>query len=319
MAGLSLVTGATGFAGGHLIEHLLDSLGGRQSALAAWANPRGAHVGTRNPAIVWNAVDLLDRDAVCHAIAALQPSVVYHCAGAADVGTSWDDPVTPLKVNALGTHHLFDALRLAGLNTAVVLAGSAAVYRATTAPIGEESPIGPSSPYGVSKLAQEMLAVRETSFPVFVARPFNHAGPRQAPAFVTSSFARQIAEVEAGVAPPILSVGNLDARRDITDVRDTVRAYRMLPENGQPRRPYNICSGRAYRIGDLLEMLLARARVKIRITSDPARLRPSDSPVLLGDPARVGSEIGWHATIPIEDTLRDLLDYWRLRVAIPRA
>ena len=319
MAGPPLVTGATGFAGSHLVEHLLHSQLEREAVVAAWAHPHGAPVIARDPNIAWNAVDLLDREAVRDAIAALRPSVVYHCAGAADVGTSWVDPVTPLKVNALGTHHLLDAVQLAGSNTAVVLAGSATVYRASPEGITEESPIAPSSPYGVSKLAQEMLAGRVTSFPVFLARPFNHAGPRQSPAFVTSSFARQIAEIEAGMETPVLRVGNLDARRDITDVRDTVRAYRMLAASGRPGRPYNICSGRAYRIGDLLEILLARALAPIRVASDPARLRPSDNPVLLGDPSRVWTEVGWQATIPIEDTLKDLLDYWRLRVAVARA
>ena len=314
MAGLPLVTGATGFAGGHLVDHLIAV----EPSVAALANPRGVAATARHPNVAWHAVDLLDGPAVREAIAAIRPSVIYHCAGAADVGTSWADPVTPLAVNALGTHHLLEAVRLAGLHATVVLAGSATVYRASADAVSEESPIGPSSPYGVSKLAQEMLGARVTSFPVVLARPFNHAGPRQAPAFVTSSFARQIAEIEAGGASPELSVGNLDARRDITDVRDTVRAYRMLAESGHAGRPYNICSGRAYRIGDLLEMLLTRARVPITIVSDPARLRPSDQPVILGDPSRTATEIGWLARIPIEDTLSDLLEDWRLRVAAAR-
>jgi GDP-4-dehydro-6-deoxy-D-mannose reductase len=320
VAGLPLVTGATGFAGSHLVEHLLE----REPAIAAWANPRGVAVGARDSRITWQTVDLLDRETVRAAIATLQPSVVYHCAGAADVGTSWADPVTPLKVNALGTHHLLEAVRLAGSGSTVVVVGSATVYRGSAEPVDEESPFGPSSPYGVSKLAQEMLAARiasspADSFPVLLARPFNHAGPRQSPAYVTSSFARQIAEIEAGVASPVLSVGNLDARRDITDVRDTVRAYRMLAEHGRPFRPYNVCSGRACRIGDLLEMLLAQARTAITVVSDPNRLRPSDQPVILGNPSRIRTEVGWHATIPIEDTLRDLLGYWRLHVAAARA
>jgi GDP-4-dehydro-6-deoxy-D-mannose reductase len=251
-------------------------------------------------------------------IAALQPSIVYHCAGAADVGTSWADPVTPLKVNALGTHHVLDAVRFAAPTTSVVVVGSASVYRVSQDAIDEESPIGPSSPYGVSKLAQEMLAARVTAFPVFLARPFNHAGPRQSSAFVTSSFARQIAEIEVGRSAPVLSVGNLDASRDITDVRDTVRAYQMLAKNGIAGRPYNVCSGRAYRIGDLLEMLLALARTNIRVASDPARLRPSDNPVMLGNPSRIGTDVGWHPTISIADTLKDLLEYWRRRVAVAR-
>ena len=316
MAGLPLVTGATGFAGSHLVDHLLE----REPAIAAWSNPRGMAVSASNPKVTWDAVDLLDREAVRDAVARLQPSVVYHCAGAADVGTSWGDPVTPLRVNALGTHHLLEAVRLAASNSTVVVVGSATIYRASADPLDEESPIGPSSPYGVSKLAQEMIAARigafpVAPFPVVLARPFNHAGPRQSPAFVTSSFARQIADIEAGIAPPVLSVGNLDARRDITDVRDTVRAYRLLAERGRPCRPYNICSGRACRIGDLLEMMLAQARTQIQVSSDPTRLRPSDQPLILGDPSRTRTEVGWHATIPIEDTLKDLLAYWRHRVA----
>jgi GDP-4-dehydro-6-deoxy-D-mannose reductase len=316
VAGLPLVTGATGFAGSHLVDHLLE----HEPAIAAWSNPRGMAVSTSSPKVMWDAVDLLDREAVRGAIARLQPSVVFHCAGAADVGTSWGDPVTPLKVNALGTHHLLEAVRLAGSQTTVVVVGSASIYRASANPVDEESPIGPSSPYGVSKLAQEMLAARVAAFPVspfpvLLARPFNHAGPRQSPGFVTSSFARQIAEIEAGGAPPVMSVGNLDARRDITDVRDTVRAYKLLAERGRPYRPYNICSGRAYRIGDLLEMMLAQARTPITVASDPTRLRPSDQPLILGDPSRTQTEVGWHATIPIEDTLKDLLAYWRQRVA----
>jgi GDP-4-dehydro-6-deoxy-D-mannose reductase len=308
-----LVTGATGFAGSHLVELLIA----REPAIAAWSNQSGTAIGASDPKIAWQAVNLLDRAVVRDAIARLTPSIVYHCAGAADVGTSWADPVSPLQVNALGTHHLLEAVRLAGSDTTVVLAGSATVYRASGGPLDEESPIGPSSPYGVSKLAQEMLGAR-ASFPVVLTRPFNHAGPRQSSAYVTSSFARQIAEIEAGIAGPVLSVGNLDARRDITDVRDTVRAYQLLGERGRPGRPYNICSGQAYRIGDLLEMLLARAQAKVTIASDPARLRPSDNPLILGDPARISAEVGWHATIPIEDTLADLLDYWRNRVAAAR-
>jgi GDP-4-dehydro-6-deoxy-D-mannose reductase len=311
VAGLPLITGATGFAGSHLVEQLIQT----EPAIAAWSNPRGTAIAERHPKIQWNAVDLLDREAVVAAIAALEPSVVYHCAGAADVGGSWADPVRPLEVNALGTHYLLDAFRRVGLTSPVLVIGSAAAYRASENALGEESPIGPSSPYGFSKVAQEMLALRATQSPIFLARPFNHAGPRQSPAYVTSSFARRIAEIEAGLVAPVLEVGNLDARRDVTDVRDTVRAYQMIVANGRAGRPYNVCSGRAYRIGDLLDTLLGFTRVRIQVSHDPARLRPSDNPVMIGDPSRIASEVGWRAAISIEETLKDLLDYWRLRFA----
>jgi GDP-4-dehydro-6-deoxy-D-mannose reductase len=189
------------------------------------------------------------------------------------------------------------------------------VYRQSPEPIAEDHPLGPASPYGVSKLAQEMLALRAHELPVVVARPFNHAGPRQDDTFATSSFGLQIAEIEAGLREPVLRVGNLSARRDITDVRDVVRAYRLLVERGQPGRVYNVCSGHAYRVGDLLDALVGMSDVAIRVETDPARLRPSDNPIVLGDHSRVTAETGWSPEIPIETTLRDLLAYCRERTA----
>ena len=158
------------------------------------------------------------------------------------------------------------------------------------------------------------MAALESGAPILIARPFNHAGPRQEDAYVTSAFARQIAEIEAGQAEPVLHVGNLDSRRDITDVRDTVRGYRAIVDRGAIGRPYNVCRGTAYRIGDLLDILLSIARVRVRVERDPSRLRPSDNPVVLGDRDRITAEIGWVPDIPIERTLADLLDDWRQRV-----
>jgi GDP-4-dehydro-6-deoxy-D-mannose reductase len=315
VAGAPLVTGATGFAGSHLVEHLIA----REPAVAAWANPRGTVPDATDSRIQWRAVDLLDRDAVIAAIAELRPSAIYHCAGSADVADSWPHPVKPLQVNALGTHHLLNAVREAGLTGPVVVAGSATVYRPSAAPISEDSPIEPKNPYGVSKLAQEMIVARAVWCPVVLARPFNHVGPGQLPVFATSSFARQIAEIEAGLDEPVLYVGDVDARRDMTDVRDTVRGYRMLAESGRAGRPYNVCRGVAYRIGDLLDTLLTLAQRKIRVVTDTERFRPSDNPVLIGDPSRIATEVGWQPEIPIEDTMRDLLNYWRRALAAARS
>ena len=308
MPGPPLVTGATGFAGSHLVDELLT----RAPQVAAWAHRGGARTpGTADARVRWTSVDLLDRAAVRDALAEARPSVVYHCAGIAHVGESWTAPARALRVNALGTHHVLEGAREAGLTCPVLVTGSALVYRPSTQPLREDDPIGPADPYGVSKLAQEMLALRAQHAPVFVARPFNHAGPRQAPSYSTSSFARQIAEIEAGLSAPTLRVGNLDSRRDITDVRDTVRAYVAMVERGHPARPYNVCSGNAYRVRDLLDALVSLARVPIAIEVDPARLRPSDNPVIAGDRSRITSETGWAPAIPIERTLGDLLNYWR--------
>jgi GDP-4-dehydro-6-deoxy-D-mannose reductase len=210
----------------------------------------------------------------------------------------------------MGTHAVLSGLQRAGTDIPVVVTGSALVYRPSASALTEDSPIAPSSPYAVSKLAQEMRAAEETGR-VVVARAFNHAGPRQSSSYVTSSFARQIAEAEAGLREPVLRVGNLEARRDITDVRDTVRAYRLLAECGRARRAYNVCRGEAYRIGDLMESLVRQSRVAIRVELDPARLRPSDNPVVLGSAARIRAEAGWEPRIPIDQTLDDLLEHWR--------
>jgi GDP-4-dehydro-6-deoxy-D-mannose reductase len=311
-----LVTGATGFAGSHLVEHLLES----EPHVLGWGNPAGRAVpaGRLRDRVTWTAVDVTNADAVTRALADAEPSVIYHCAGIADVQVGWRDSARALSVNVIGTHVLLRAVERLNLRVPVLVTGSALVYRPRTDALTEESAIAPSSPYGISKLAQEMAA-RAVRGRVLIARPFNHAGPRQADSYVTSSFARQIAEAEAGLREPVLRVGNLDARRDITDVRDTVRAYRLLVERGQSSRPYNVCIGEAYRIGDLLELLMGHARIAITVQPDPARLRPSDNPVVLGSAARIHSETGWTPQIPIDRTLTDLLDYWRRSVSDPAA
>lgn len=312
MPGPPLVTGATGFAGSHLLDHLLED----EPSVAAWAHVHGrqTHLAT-DARVVWSSVDLLDRDAVVDALADLRPSVVYHCAGIAHVGESWLKPLRALSVNVLGTHHVLEGIRLAGLRCPILVIGSALIYHPSLNALCEEDPIGPSDPYGISKLAQEMLAARALDQPVFIVRPFNHAGPRQSSAYVTSSFAKQIAEIEAGRREPIIRVGNLDSKRDITDVRDTVRAYRLVVQRGTPGRPYNVCSGEAYRVRDLLEALTARSQTSIRIEIDPERLRPNDNPIIAGDHSRIAAETGWQPRIPIERTLEDLLDYWRAQTA----
>jgi GDP-4-dehydro-6-deoxy-D-mannose reductase len=311
VAGACLVTGGTGFAGSHLIEHLLE----REPSVAAWFNPSGHSPSPLDPRIDWHAVDLLDRQAVRLSVSELAPRAIYHCGGIADVSSSWSHPEKSLRVNAFGTWYLLEAVREAGLDCPILVTGSALVYRPSPNAITEASPIGPSNPYGLSKLAQEMVATRDPRDRTFLVRPFNHAGPRQSSSYVTSSFAQQIARIEAGLREPSVRAGNLDAQRDITDVRDTVRAYRLILERGRHGQPYNVCRGRAYRVGDLLDTLLGMARVHVRVEVDPARLRPSDNPIVLGDRSRLTAETGWQPLIPIERTLADLLDYWRAQTA----
>lgn len=307
MQGIPLITGATGFAGGHLLERLTASGG----EVHAFAHTGGQQPAAR-PGVHWTFIDLVEREAVRRALADARPSVIFHCAGIADVHDAWRAPARALRVNVLGTHNLLEACRDAGIICRVVVTGSALIYRPRMEPIAEDDPIAPVTPYGVSKLAQEMTA-RASGLPVLLARPFNHAGPGQSPAYASSAFAQQIARIEAGLVEPVLRVGNLDSRRDITDVRDTVRAYQALADSGVPLRAYNVCSGRGYRMRDLLDILLSCARVRARVEVDPERLRPSDNPVIVGSHQRLTDDTGWQPEIPIERTLSDLLDYWRAR------
>lgn len=263
-------------------------------------------------------MELLDPIAVREAIRQLRPAQVYHLAGAAAQGKSWDHVDETLRVNVMGTHHLLEALH--SMSEAekprTLVIGSATIYRPSEQTLDEDAAIGPKSPYGLSKLAQEMVA-RQTfdhhGLPVMVARSFNHIGPRQGPGFVAADFARQIAEIEAGDAEPVMAVGNLSPRRDLMDVRDTAQAYVALMRAGQPGRAYNVCAGRAYAISELLDGLLRHSSVRVDVRVDPAKLRPVDQPLVLGSYARLARETGWAPQIPLDRTLVDLLDYWRTR------
>ena len=305
-----LVTGATGFAGGHLVEYLA-----RSGDVVGWgrSNPRPELAKLA----VWQAIDLLDRDRVRAAMATLRPAAVYHLAGAPNVAESWQDTVKPLEGNVLATAHLFDAIRRAGLDCRILLTGSAAVYAPSDRPITESDPVAPSSPYALSKLAQEQLALRafgDDGLSVIVARPFNHTGPRQTPAFVAPSMARQIALIEHGALEPVIRVGNLDARRDLSDVRDIVRAYAALMDRGRPGEIYNIGSGVGHSIATVLDALVSRSRVPVRIETDPARLRPSEVPSLVADSTRLREVTGWQPQITFDRMLDELLGYWRQQV-----
>jgi GDP-4-dehydro-6-deoxy-D-mannose reductase len=316
-----IVTGAAGFAGGHLVERLAGHLPASRP-LIGWVRPGGRLPPEGSaPRVSWQPVDLLDRLAVDAAVASARPTVVYHCAGSPHVASSWSDTLIPLQSNVESTHYLLLALERHSPDTRVMVPSSALVYGAQDFALDEGCPLAPRTPYGVSKLAQEMLALcagQDFGMQALIARPFNHIGPRQDASFVAAAFARQIAEAEAGFAEPVIRVGNLDARRDLTDVRDTVRAYVAIAERGLVSRVYNVCSGQAHRIGDLLEHLLSLARVRVSVHLDADRLRPSDTPLLLGNGARIARELGWSAEIPMQQTLADLLADWRARALAGR-
>ena len=312
MRGPILVTGSAGFAGSHLLECVAG-----HGEIAAWTRLSPPPEGLA-PLAIWQPVDLLDRERVRAAIRDLRPSAVYHCAGAAHVANSWQDTAQPLASNVLATHYLLDALRRAGGQCRVVIAGSATVYAPSATPLDEESPLAPTSPYALSKLALEQLglrALREDGIEVILTRPFNHTGPRQSHSYFAPAVARQIAMIDRGAAEPVIRVGNLDAQRDLTDVRDTVRAYVLLMEKGLPGTVYNIASGVGRSMRVVLDGLLRRAQTTPRVEVDPARLRPHDVPIHVGDGTRLRATTGWTPAISFDQMLDDLLGYWRQTVA----
>jgi GDP-4-dehydro-6-deoxy-D-mannose reductase len=302
-----LVTGASGFAGSHLLEHLA-----RSTPITAWSRlppPSGLA-----PLATWLRVDLLDRDAVRRNIAALKPARIFHCAGVPHVAASWHDTAAPLRGNVLATHHLFDAVERSGHSCRILITGSATVYARADRPLREDDPLQPASPYGFSKLAQEHLGLKGLGAPgidVVATRSFNHTGPRQTADFAAPAMARQIALIERGVVPAVLRVGNLDPVRDLTDVRDVVRAYAMLMEHGAPGTAYNVASGVGHSIRELLEALVSRASVKVDIAVDPDRFRPNDTPMVVGDARRLREVTGWGPQVQFDRMLDDLLTYWR--------
>lgn len=309
MNGPVLVTGAAGFVGSHLLDLLatddLDIVACLRPGTTALAEGRGVR---------WVTVELQDQAAVTDLIGAARPQAVYHLAGAAHVGDSWSHTRETFAGNVLVSHHLFEALRAHALTPRVLVTGSATIYTPLDRVITENDAVLPTSPYGTSKLAQEMLALRaweDDGLPTLLARSFNHVGPRQPPTFVAASLARQVALIERGRMAPVLTVGNLEPRRDIMDVRDTVRAYRALMQSGRPGVAYNVCSGTAIAIRELVDRFRAHASIPIAIEQDPARLRPNDVPLLVGDATRLRTDTGWTPQIGIEQTVDDLLAYWR--------
>jgi GDP-4-dehydro-6-deoxy-D-mannose reductase len=302
----ALITGATGFVGRHLADHLAacgDDVVGTDLRASATA------IG----------LDVTDGLAVDGVLAAIAPEVVFHLAGWSDVGSSWRNPLAAFKANAEGTLNVLEAAHAHGVQRVLVVS-SADVYGIVdeaSMPITEDHPLRPVSPYAASKVAADFLAVQAhlgRGLDTVRARAFNHLGPGQGAAFVASALAERIASNEQSGTDE-LPVGNLEARRDFTDVRDVVRAYRLLVEHGAPGEAYNVCSGRAVAVHDLADLLLAHATRPMRLVVDPDRHRPVDVPVVLGDGSRLRAATGWEPTIPLEQTLADLLAWWRANPA----
>jgi len=306
------ITGATGFAGSHLVE----SLAADGHEVLALVHPATSHQSLpEHPLLAGIEGDLLDADSVRTAVAQARPDVIYHLAGQAYPAKSWQAPALTLAVNTGGTANLLQAAVAYG-RPRVVVVTSAEIYGQIgekDLPLTEKTLPQPRHPYGVSKWAAGMLASvywQRYELPVVEARPFNHIGPHQALGFVVPDFASQLAAIKLKKRPPSISVGNLDAQRDFTDVRDVVRAYRLLAEKGRPGQAYLICSGQAVSIHYLLNALIELAEVSVEVVYDPARMRPSDTPCLYGSFAKIRQDVGWGPQVHLRQSLADALAEW---------
>ena len=317
----ALITGITGFAGSHLADYFLDRHPEVEVfGTCRWRSPRRniAHIHDRLELV---ETDLQDYHSVYRALERVRPDYVFHLAAQSFVPTSWNAPAATLEINVIGQTHIFEAVRSLKLEPVIQIACSSEEYGLVyphETPILETNPLRPLSTYAVSKVAQDLLGYqyfKSYGIRAIRTRGFNHTGPRRGEVFVTSNFASQLARIEAGQSPPVIEVGNLEARRDFTDVRDMVRAYWLAVNKARPGEVYNIASGTAITIRELLDRLIALTGVEVEVRQDPARMRPSDVEILLGDASKFHADTGWKPEIPFDQTLKDVVDYWRERVA----
>ena len=311
----ALVTGAGGFVGKHLLAYLLGQTG--------WHIYGNAHAMSLHPGdkrVSWVASDLTDRKAAATMVSVVRPDFVFHLAAQSNVQQAFKDPEGTFMTNVIGQLNLLDALRDLSPHARILIVCSSEEYglvRPEDIPIGEDTPFRPNNPYAVSKIAQDALATQyflSYGQATIRVRPFNHIGPGQTEHFVTAAFAHQVARIEAGLQEPVIYVGNLEAERDFTDVRDTVRAYHLALTEGEPGEVYNIGSGVGRNMQWILDTLISMSKIAVEVRQDPSRMRPSDIPQLVCNPAKFNTLTGWVPEIPIEQTLEDILDHWRQKV-----
>jgi GDP-4-dehydro-6-deoxy-D-mannose reductase len=314
-----LITGITGFVGSHLAEFALAQ-GADVIGSLRWRS-KTEHIEHLRSRVSLVECDLRDLFSVRTLLEQAQPDYIIHLAAQSFVGASWQTPSETLTTNAISQMNLFEGMRQLKCAARFLVIGSSEEYglvKPDEVPIRETNPLRPLSPYAVSKVTQDLMGYQyfmSYGMHIVRARAFNHTGPRRGETFATSNFAKQIAEIEAGLREPLIRVGDLKPTRDFSDVRDIVRGYWMLLERGTPGEVYNLCSGEDWSIERVLDYLLSCSSAsRVSVEVDPARLRPSDVPILLGCPEKISRALGWTRTIRLEQTLADLLDYWRQRI-----
>ncbi len=309
-----LITGITGFAGGHLAAYLAKVKNVDVAGLDL--NPPPEHFAA-GPGIDVHCCNLADTGRVQSLIERERPDAIIHLAARAQVAGAWEDAAAIMEANVVCTQSLMQAAHGGAPGARVLLISSSEVYGKVPPgqmPITEDSPLKPNNPYSASKVAVEYIGLEyfyAFSAPVVIARPFNHIGPGQRGNFVVPALASQIAEIEAGLKEPVLKVGWLDSERDFTDVRDIVRAYWLLVQKGEPGQAYNIASGGHHKIREILDTLLELSEIRPAVESSPELMRPSDTPLVVGDASRLRKLDRWEPRIPLKDSLSDALEFWR--------
>lgn len=311
-----LITGISGLIGSHLADYLLEIGDVEVIGFKRWRS-REDNIRHLRPRAELIEGDIEDAFSVAAAIEQARPDRIFHLAAQSYPSESWGAPATTLRANVLGTLNVLEAARRVVPKAQIHIAGSAAAYGLIApheVPITEDRPLRPVSPYGVSKAAQEMLAYQTFQAygqQVYLTRSFIHLGPRQDERPAAQTFARQIAQAEAGLRLPVIEVGNLEVRRDFLDVADAVHGLWSLLERGTPGEVYNLCSGAAPRVGDLLQIYIGLARIPLEARQDPARLRPADEPILQGDNSKLRAATGWQPRVALEESARRILEHWR--------
>ena len=311
-----MITGIAGFVGSYLVEQCRTCYP-RANIFGLYNRKRPQPATNAMEHVTALQADITRAEDVRRAVTEARPDLMFHLAAQSSVAASWSDPAQTLQVNAGGTLALLEVARLAQPTARIVLVGSGEQYGVVQPhenPISEDHPLRPINPYAVSKVTQDLYGYQyfvAYGLPVVRVRAFNHFGPRQSDTFVLPNFARQIALIEAGKAEPVVQVGNLEAKRDFLPVEDVVAAYLAVAQHGQAGEVYNVGSGKARSIAEILDLLLTFARVPIRVCQDAARMRPVDIPLLEADISRIQAHTGWKPTIPFESALKATLNYWR--------
>lgn len=310
----ALIIGAAGFVGGYLAKHLQTEYGMMVAATKL------AHEKLEIEGVDAYNLDILNKEEIVSLLFKVRPDYIFHLAAQSSVGLSWKNPGLTVDINIKGSINVMDAIRELYYKPKVLLIGSGEEYghiKPGESPISEDNMIRPGNIYAATKVCQNMIGsiyAKAYDMDLMMVRAFNHIGPTQAPMFVVADFCKQVAEIEKGLRPPVMYVGNLSAERDFTDVRDVVRAYALLVQKGTAGETYNVGSGHAISIQEILDMIIALSDKEIKVEVDPNKLRPVDVPIIEADTTKLKDTTGWKQTITLQQTIEETLNYWRERV-----